>query len=177
MFGEEPELFSVLISRRTGCILVTWLTAAFSFSGYIRGCTLASSAASRISFSPGSTRSNSFILALSSERSFICIRPSTDTTSITLTGSDSRKAIVSFMASFAVQLSIFTSKTLIFSFISSPANSFPSFSIIANGYSLFNLYYTIFTLINIRNTFVIFFIFPFLFRDQPSDSTGFLGCK
>lgn len=120
---------------------------------------------------------NSFILALSSERSFICIRPSTDTTSITLTGSDSRKAIVSFMASFAVQLSIFTSKTLIFSFISSPANSFPSFSIIANGYSLFNLYYTIFTLINIRNTFVIFFIFPFLFRDQPSDSTGFLGCK
>ena len=26
-------------------------------------------------------------------------------------------------------------------------------------------------------TFVIFFIFPFLFRDQPSDSTGFLGCK
>ena len=40
MFGKEPELFSMLIPRRTGCILVTWLSSPFSFYGYNRGCTL-----------------------------------------------------------------------------------------------------------------------------------------
>ena len=40
MFGKEPELLSMLIPRRTGCILVTWLSATFPFSRYDRGCTL-----------------------------------------------------------------------------------------------------------------------------------------